>query len=171
MSEARSLDDNIVREIAMALILRPLTMEIDENYRRIKEGAAEDFIAIHNQVYQFLVVEDCAAFGGIAGLEAKSFTWILKNVDALPYKFKEHTLKRAIGTRDSSLVNLALESFNRLELSQHTTSIETLMHEILKGDYDEQIKKQARILRDKANDATALHFRQVKITKKKVSGP
>ena len=166
MSEARSLDDNTVREIAWALILSPHTIETDERYRRIKERSPADFIAIQRQVYQLLVVEDCAAFGGIAGLNDNSFGWILKNVDGLSYEFRKRILICAIGSRNSSLINLAMASFNPLELSLHTKSIENLVHEILTGDYDEQLKKQAEILRDKANEATTLSFDRGKIRKK-----
>ena len=160
MSEARSLDDDTVREIAWTLILSPHTIETDERYRRIKERAPADFIAIQGQVYQLLVVEDCALFGGIATLGSESYEWILENVEGLPFKTKKHILSYAINKQNRYLINLALECFNGIELSQHTTSIENLMHEVLNGDYDDQTKKKAEILRNKANEAMSISFGQ-----------
>ena len=77
-------------------------------------------------------------------------------VDGLPFQTKKHILSYAIQRQNRSLINLALESFNRIELSQHTTSIENLMHEILRGDNDDQTKKKAEIVRDMANEAIAI---------------
>lgn len=156
MSETGALDDRTIRDIAKRLILAPGEMEDDKLYQRIKNLAPADFKAIQNQVFQILVVEQCTALGGISRLGDESYEWMLKRVDGLSFTIKKHILQHGLKTKSAALIALALEQLSEVELSQHTSSIENLMHEVIKGDFTSDIKNHAHSLRDRANEASPL---------------
>ena len=156
MQTERTLDEKTVRDIAKALIMAPLTVEADTRYQRIQKEAPEDFTAIKEQVRQLLVSEDFMEFGGVEGLSSESYEWILANIRGISFKTKTYVLQRAIQMKKASLIRLSMDRFSDLELSQHTSIIENLVHEIEKGAFDNELKEIARHIRNKANEVAVI---------------
>jgi hypothetical protein len=114
-----------------------------------------------------LVVENCAALGGLSNLNDESCAWMLEKVVGLPFTIKKSILERAIRAKKIILIRLSLARFEDLELSQHTSTIETLMHEIKSGDFDEDLKEIAKNMRDRANLSSSLSLDDWMNTKEK----